>query len=124
MEGPESDVNTNGESGGTGEFAEPDLSEEALAAEEAKMAASGGKEFSLKLLMHQMKTVTEGFGKNEVNIQMYSEMYMEWCKMFRHLGSAIVIAFKDISDKGKIIGNNSLKFNGEFGITNPESPEG
>jgi len=56
-----------------------------------------------------MKEVTEGFDNDMTDHKVYSEMYFEWTRLFRHLGSAIVIAFKDITDKGKIIGGNQNK---------------
>ena len=41
-----------------------------------------------------MQTITDGFDKGEVDIKMFTEMYVEWTKLFRHFGSAIFLAFK------------------------------
>lgn len=50
-------------------------------------------------------------------------MYLEWCKIFKHLGSAISIAFKDINDKGLDFKNNLKLLVHDLKICSPESPE-
>jgi len=36
-------------------------------------------------------------------------MYIEWTKLFKHMGPALSIAFKDISEKSNIIRNNRVE---------------
>ena len=51
-------------------------------------------------------------------------MYLEWCKIFKHLGSAISIAFKDINDKGLDFKNNLKLFVEDLKICEADSLEG
>ena len=84
---------------------EAELTPEQLAAEETKMNQPG-MEFNIELMKLLMKNNSQNWENGNVEISKFSDMYFEWTKMFKHLGSAISIAFKDIHDKGITIKNN------------------
>jgi hypothetical protein len=81
------------------------MTPEQLAAEEARMNQPG-MEFNIELMKSLMKNNSQNWEKGNVEVSKFSDMYIEWTKMFKHLGSAISIAFKDIYDKGITIKNN------------------
>jgi hypothetical protein len=81
------------------------LTPEQLAAEEARMNQPG-MEFNIELMKSLMKNNSQNWENGNVEISKFSDMYIEWTKMFKHLGSAISIAFKDIHDKGMTIKKN------------------
>ena len=70
-----------------------EYSEAALAEEEKKMAEPG-HEFNMKRLIQLMEQVTQTWDKEQTPINIYTDNYFEWTKMFKHMGSAISIAFK------------------------------
>ena len=70
-----------------------EYSEAALAEEEKKMAEPG-HELNMDRLKQLMEKVTESWKSNQTPIEIYTEAYFEWTKMFKHMGSAISIAFK------------------------------
>ena len=82
-----------------------EFSPEALALEEQKMLEPGS-ELSVARLIQLMQVVTETWEKQQCDIIVYADMYIEWTKLFKHMGSALSIAFKDISEKSNIIRNN------------------
>ena len=84
---------------------EAEMTPEQLAAEEARMNQPG-MEFNIELMKSLMKINSSNWENGNVEISKFSDMYIEWTKMFKHLGSAISIAFKDIHDKGMTIKNN------------------
>lgn len=84
---------------------ESELTPEQLAAEEARMNQPG-MELNIELLKQLMKTNSKSWENGNTEILKFSDMYIEWTKLFKHLGSAISIAFQDISDKGLRIRNN------------------
>jgi hypothetical protein len=53
-----------------------------------------------------MQAVTDQWDKEQCDIETYCDMYLEWTKLFKHMGSALSIAFKDINEKSNIIRNN------------------
>ena len=53
-----------------------------------------------------MVQLNDQFDKGGVDIQLYTEVYFEWCKMFGHLGKALAVAFSDIHTKATDIRNN------------------
>ena len=64
------------------------------------------KEFNMPLLLQLMTKVTETWDQGKTEISTFTNMYYEFIKMFKHFGSAIGIAFKDINDKANtMVGN-------------------
>ena len=81
------------------------MTPEQLAAEEARMNQPG-MEFNIDLMKSLMKNNSQNWENGNVEVSKFSDMSIEWTKMFKQLGSAISIAFKDIYDKGITIKNN------------------
>lgn len=96
-----------GEANGAEEQMAEEYSPEKLALEEQKMAAPGS-ELSVSRLIQLMQVVTESWDKQQCDIIVYADMYIEWTKLFKHMGPALSIAFKDISDKSNAIRNNKF----------------
>ena len=59
--------------------------------------------FNLDKMLRLKQSVITGFANNQVPIVDYCEMLNEWLKLFKHLGSALKMAFEDISSKATII---------------------
>ena len=53
-----------------------------------------GEELNSVLLMDLMSKVNTQFESNQVEIKVFTAMYYEWLKLFKHLGKALVVAFK------------------------------
>ena len=49
---------------------------------------------SVRKLKELMTQCIESFEKGETPIELYTDTYFEWTKLFKHLGPAIAIAFK------------------------------
>jgi len=63
-------------------------------AQEADAEQIAGEELNIVLLIELMNKVNEQFNNNAVDIQVFTSMYFEWLKLFKHLGKALVVAFK------------------------------
>ena len=53
-----------------------------------------GEALNVKRLILLMQKVNSQFDEGKTEIDIYCEMYHEWCKLFKHFGNAIVVAFK------------------------------
>ena len=53
-----------------------------------------GEQLNTVILMDLMKKVNNQFNDNQVDIMTFTAMYSEWLKLFKHLGKALVVAFK------------------------------
>ena len=51
------------------------------------------EKFNMVRLGKQIQLINAQMANNEVNCQLYSEMYLEWTKMFGHMGKALGVAF-------------------------------
>lgn len=102
--------------------ADVEMTPEELAAEEARMNQPG-MEFNIELMKSLMKVNHQNWENGNVEITKFSDMYIEWTKMFKHLGSAISIAFKDIHDKGMTIKENPGFLIDQAKVCEPNSPE-
>ncbi len=70
----------------------PELTPEEQAKLEKEM--EGGIGFNIGRLIDLMNQVIESFANKETPINVYTDTYFEWTKLFKHLGPAIAIAFK------------------------------
>jgi hypothetical protein len=52
-----------------------------------------GDKLNSKKLKDLMVQLNEQMDKGEVDIMVFTEVYIEWTKMFHHLGKALVVAF-------------------------------
>ena len=59
-----------------------------------EIPVEAGKELNFVRLSELMDKTIKGFEQGQVDIVVYTEMYFEWCKLFRHFGNALVVAFK------------------------------
>ena len=80
------------------------MTPEELAEEEARMAKQG--DFNIERLLKQMKSLLASMEMGKTDIDEYVAMLIEWTKSFKHLGSAISIAFKDIVGKANTVRDN------------------
>ena len=53
-----------------------------------------GEEFSMDRLIYLMQTVVDSWDNNQTPIAAFSDMYIEWTKLFKHMGPTISLAFK------------------------------
>jgi hypothetical protein len=90
MESASPELPENGE----GPLSEEAAGSSAQALAEAEEAMEGGPGLSIQRLKELMERLTQSWSQNETPVQLYSEVYFEWTKMFKHLGPAISIAFK------------------------------
>jgi hypothetical protein len=69
-----------------------------------------------------MTKVTETWDQGKTEISAFTNMYYELIKMFKHFGSAIGIAFKDINDKANTMVGNQKNFTSVWNICDINSP--
>jgi hypothetical protein len=109
-----------GEGGGEGEG---EGEGEELPPVEEDVPVASGSELSMIKLKDLMTKVNAGWESGQCPITIYTEMYFEWTRLFRHFGNAVAVAFKDITDKANTI-NANQKTLIELNKIAADSPEG
>lgn len=53
-----------------------------------------GQELNMIRLKDLMTKVNKSWAEGHTEINVYTDMYFEWTKLFRHFGNAVAVAFK------------------------------